>query len=420
MSNIIESKDVLSKRYELLSSIGEEIVTEKELLSLVGNTNNTPTCYDGFEPSGNIHIAQGLLKTLHVKKMVKSGCNVILWIADWFAQLNNKMGGDLKKIQTVGKYMIEVWKASGMPTEKVQFLWASEEIQKRSDLYWTLVMDICRTFNINQLRRCTKILGRTERRKTIATSIAKARKRREQFEQMRETGDVNWDAIDDAFDEYEEALEAAQDDSMPTAYLLYAAMQCADVYFLGAHICQLGMDQRKVNVLAREYHDHLFRAKKTPIVPYRPKPIIISHHMLMGLGEGQEKMSKSDPESAIFMTDTEQEVNRKIKRSFCRPTEVDGNPILDYVKHLIFPIKEFDGDSRFEIHRSEKHGGPLMYDNYNSLETDFVSGKLHPADLKPAVSKEINRLLQPIRLHFKTNKDAKKLWNQVKKYKVTR
>lgn len=26
-------------------------------------------------------------------------------VADWFAQLNNKMGGDLNKIQTVGKVM---------------------------------------------------------------------------------------------------------------------------------------------------------------------------------------------------------------------------------------------------------------------------------------------------------------------------
>lgn len=33
------------------------------------------------------------------------------------------------------------------------------------------------------------------------------------------------------------------------------------------------------------------------------KPVVISHHMLMGLKEGQEKMSKSDPDSAIFMED---------------------------------------------------------------------------------------------------------------------
>ena len=35
-------------------------------------------------------------------------------VADWHASLNNKMGGDMKKIQTVGNYFVEVWKAVGM------------------------------------------------------------------------------------------------------------------------------------------------------------------------------------------------------------------------------------------------------------------------------------------------------------------
>jgi tyrosyl-tRNA synthetase len=63
-----------------------------------------------------------------------------------------------------------------------------------------------------------------------------------------------------------------------------------------ADICQLGMDQRKVNVLAREYCTDIKR---------KNKPIILSHHMLPGLKQGQEKMSKSDPNSAIFMEDEE-------------------------------------------------------------------------------------------------------------------
>jgi tyrosyl-tRNA synthetase len=50
-------------------------------------------------------------------------------------------------------------------------------------------------------------------------------------------------------------------------------------------------------MLAREYCD----VAKPKI---RHKPIILSHHMLAGLKEGQLKMSKSDPDSAIFMEDT--------------------------------------------------------------------------------------------------------------------
>ncbi|MCI26284.1 tyrosine-tRNA ligase-like protein, partial [Trifolium medium] len=45
------------------------------------------------------------------------------------------------------------------------------------------------------------------------------------------------------------------------------------------------MDQRKVNVLAREYCD---------LIKRKNKPIILSHHMLPGLKQGQEKMSKSN------------------------------------------------------------------------------------------------------------------------------
>jgi len=58
--------------------------------------------------------------------------------------------------------------------------------------------------------------------------------------------------------------------------------------------------------------------------------------MLSGLKEGQEKMSKSDPDSAIFMEDTEAQVKKKIKKAFCPPGIVEGNPILDYCQFLSF------------------------------------------------------------------------------------
>jgi tyrosyl-tRNA synthetase len=81
-------------------------------------------------------------------------------------------------------------------------------------------------------------------------------------------------------------------------------------------------------MLAKEYCDSIKR---------KDKPVIISHHMLSGLKEGQAKMSKSDPDSAIFMEDTLEDVNRKIKKSFCPEKIVASNPILDYCKNIIFP-----------------------------------------------------------------------------------
>lgn len=63
-------------------------------------------------------------------------------------------------------------------------------------------------------------------------------------------------------------------------------------------------------------------------------------------------MSKSDPDSAIFMDDPEVEVNRKVKKAYCPPNELEGNPCVEYVKHIIFPWF-----NQFEVTRQEKDGG---------------------------------------------------------------
>lgn len=53
-------------------------------------------------------------------------------------------------------------------------------------------------------------------------------------------------------------------------------MQCADIFFLDVDFCQLGVDQRKVNMLAIEYCKDEKR-----------KPVVVSHGMISGLIEGQ-------------------------------------------------------------------------------------------------------------------------------------
>jgi tyrosyl-tRNA synthetase len=47
----------LQDRFELLRGIGEECIQEDELLNLL-QKKPVPICYDGFEPSGRMHIAQ--------------------------------------------------------------------------------------------------------------------------------------------------------------------------------------------------------------------------------------------------------------------------------------------------------------------------------------------------------------------------
>jgi hypothetical protein len=167
----------LEERFELCRSVAEECIADDELRNLLAKKPNI-IAYDGFEPSGRMHIAQvrlpgaasrglpglllaprrrcgmefplavrwrarlsarascsppggqppppgpctdrrpqlstrrrrspppaqGVMKAINVNKLTRAGCTFKFWVADWFAQLNNKMGGDLKKIQTVGRW----------------------------------------------------------------------------------------------------------------------------------------------------------------------------------------------------------------------------------------------------------------------------------------------------------------------------
>ena len=85
-----------------------------------------------------MHIAQGLLRAHNVNKFVKAGVRFKFWVADWFALMNLKLGGDIKKIQAAGKDMIRMWEACGMDlsatdsegNQMIEFIWSSEEIVK--------------------------------------------------------------------------------------------------------------------------------------------------------------------------------------------------------------------------------------------------------------------------------------------------
>ena len=59
-----EAKELTAEeKYELVRSIGEECIQEEELRNLLAK-KPVPVCYDGFEPSGRMHIAQGVMKAL--------------------------------------------------------------------------------------------------------------------------------------------------------------------------------------------------------------------------------------------------------------------------------------------------------------------------------------------------------------------
>ena len=73
---------------------------------------------------------------------------------------------------------------------------------------------------------------------------------------------------------------------------------------------------------------------------------------------------------------------------------------------------------KFDV--SFKAGGSKTYTNYDDVREDFLSGVIHPSDLKPALAAAVNVMLEPVRQHFNTDPVAKDLLTKMEKYMAER
>lgn len=354
-----------ASKVQLIKDIAEEVVTEEELTAIFQTTDH-PVAYDGFEPSGIAPIHFGLLRATNLKNMLKAGVKFKLYLADYFGFINNKLGGNLDQIRTAGHYFVEVWKACGIDTSKVEIIWAKDLMGDLS--YWDTTLRIAKEISLERNLRATTIMGRKEGEK------------------------------------------------LSMAQLFYPPMQITDIFQMGIDICQLGMDQRRANILAREIAVKL----------KWKKPVAAHHHILLGLQGLQKgatseevmmasKMSKSDPKSCIYMHESTAEIRKKVESAYCPPQQEEGNPLLEYCKYLIFrSVKEVT------VERAAKFGGDITFGSYDELRNAYVRGTLHPADFKKTVADQLDNLIQPVRSYFEKNKKARELYERVKSFKITR
>jgi len=348
----------------------EEIITEQELRELL-ETKEHPIAYDGFEPSGIAHLGSGLLRAIKLQDLLDAGIEFKFLIADWYAWINNKMGGDLEKIKKAGSYLIEAWKACGADLKKAEVVWTSEVVKDSE--YWKKVIAVAKITTIDRMVRASTIMG-------------------------RKTSEMQY-----------------------AAQLFYPTMQAADPFYLDADICQLGMDQRKATILSHEIGTRLKWWK----------PVCIHHHLLIGLKgptkmggfetkkeldiQIASKMAKSVPKTCIFIHDSPKEIKEKIANAFCPEKIIKSNPILEICKFIIFRKVKV-----LEIPRPIKFGGPIEFHSYEDLEKAFREGELHPLDLKNAVADGLIKVLEPVRKYFERNEEARELLEFTKNVKVTR
>jgi len=347
----------------------EEVLTMGDLKNLL-ETEEHPIAYNGWEPSGLVHLGTGVICAYKMKDFLEAGIRFKAYLSTWHAWLNNKLGGNLKLIRKAADLFKHSWIALDVPEDKVEFIYSDKLYNDLN--YWEKTITIAKNLTIARTRRTLEIAGRKE---TEARYVSE---------------------------------------------FLYTPMQVADIFHLEVRICQLGMDQRKANVVARELGERLGF----------PKPICVHHHLLQGLekpaiwpvSQGKEKealasakMSKSMPETCVFIYDSPDDIKQKIAGSFCPERMVKFNPVLEICRYVIFREKE-----EFMIERPAKFGGTTEFHSYKEMEAAFRKGSLHPQDLKNALADELARILEPVRDYFKSNKEAKKCLDAVKGAEITR
>ncbi|MDC0210930.1 tyrosine--tRNA ligase [Candidatus Nitrosopelagicus sp.] len=315
----------------------EIVKDEAELIELL-NTNSKPKHYIGLEISGFLHLGSLISTGFKINDFMKAGIDCTVFLADWHTLINDKLGGNLETISKVSKYYADAFR---LVCPGVNIVMGTELYDSKKE-YWAELVKFTKHMTLARTMRTLTIMGRSE----------------------------NEDKID-------------------LAKLLYPPMQAADIHSLDLDIVHAGMDQRKIHMLVRE----IFPKMKWKV------PVAVHHSLLPGLTQPKGdataepgKMSKSDPNSGIFIHNSDDEITKKIRKGWCEEGLTENNPVLELARQIVF--HEYDSIS---IERPEKFGGNITYNSYEELEADFAQKNLHPGDLKNTVGEYMVKIIAPIR-----------------------
>ena len=333
--------DILEKVDVVKRPPTQEVVTDAELVNLFQSVAS-PKHYIGLEISGFLHLGSLLSTGFKINDMIKAGVKCTVFLADWHTVINDKLGADLDVISRVSKYYRDAFNCV-CPGANILL---GTELYDGNKEYWYDLVQFTKHMSLARTRRALTIMGRTD------------------------------------------------SENLDLAKLLYPPMQAADIHSMDLDIVHAGMDQRKIHMLVRE----IFPKMKWKV------PVAVHHALLPGLSppasDNLDKMSKSNPDSGIFVHDDDSQVARKLSKAWCPLGQASGNPVLEIFKHVIF--HEF---KEITIERPEKFGGDVAYGSYEALSKDYGFGKIHPADLKRAASAYVIRIVGPIRKKINLSED---------------
>jgi len=352
------------QKMELVTRNCQEVLTKEDLGVLIDNGTELSQ-YIGFEISGMVHLGTGLISMGKIADFLEAGAKCRVFLADFHSYLNNKLGGNWENIRWASEHyfkqgLIASLKCYGVAADKVEFI-SGKDLYEKNPVHWETFMEVGKHVTLSRNLRSISIMGKK------------------------------------------------QGTDVDMATLFYPPLQVADIFTMGVNLAHAGMDQRKAHVVARQV------AEKLKINPLKDKsgkviaPVAVHQNLIAGLtapqseeGDAEEKqielkMSKSKPNSAIFVHDSPEEIREKVKKAYGPPKETEYNPLINWAQVLVFWGGE---DGRLEIERPERYGGKVVYEKFSELVADYRAEKLYPADLKNGLTEWLIAKLEPARKHF--------------------
>tara|TARA_B100001175_G_C19491114_1_gene632655 strand:+ start:620 stop:1744 length:1125 start_codon:yes stop_codon:yes gene_type:complete len=364
---VAELDEASLKRLKLMIDDVDEAVGIDHLVNCLADNTSAKgdgviRCYVGFEPSGKAHIGWKVL-SLQLRRMLDADTNVLIFMADWHAWVNDKFSGVMDDIQTTARYMEECFKSlldypeEGDGPGQLRFVYASN-IMDSGD-YWARVLRCSKNMSLARVRRTFSIMGRDE------------------------------DSSDGDLSRF-----------------FYPALQAADIFEMDIDVAIGGMDQRKAHMYMRDVADRWGWYKATCL----HTPIISG---LKSSGSRMEsfdhKMSKSDPSGAILLHDDEGKLSKKMRKAYLDPAENDS-PVYELLEHIILP--EF---GEVIVTPKPEFGEPSTWTNLEDFKVAVSDGTLHPFDAKMGVASGLARGLEAIASHFDKNPETLERVNELTK-----
>ncbi|MEK6853292.1 MAG: tyrosine--tRNA ligase [Nanoarchaeota archaeon] len=292
-----------------------------------------PTVYLGTAVTGRPHLGY-YVWVLKMADFLKAGFKVKVLLADLHGALDNCPWGVLEKRYRYYSAVIPLmFQSLGADTKNIEIIKGSEFQLKKE-----YILDVLKLSTFTSIHDATK----------AASEVVKL------------------------------------GDNPKLSGIIYPLMQALDEEYLQADVQYGGIDQRKILMYAREY---------LPKVGYKTRVEVMTPLIPGLIGK---KMSASEPKSKIDLLDDEKTVQDKVRGAYCEEGKLEDNGVLAFLKLVVMPMKE-DAKKAFVVERPAKFGGNVSFGTYQEIEDVFADKKLHPLDLKNALAKEINALLEPFR-----------------------